>query len=56
MDNTGPIQEIQQETEVVMKEDHRVFYYYRDLVSWTHNNYVKTTHKIHLPNDQHNLL
>ena len=25
--NTGPIQEIQQATEVVVKEDHHVFYY-----------------------------
>ena len=25
--NTGPIQEIQQATEVVGKEDHHVFYY-----------------------------
>ena len=27
IDNTGPIQEIQQATEVVGKEDHHVFYY-----------------------------
>ena len=48
--NTGPIQEIQQATEVVGKEDHHVFDY---IVIYSKlDTYVKTTHKMHLPNTQ----